>query len=52
MNFTMLMSIKMPTMVGILTFISRIITSECFKGRIFFQGFSFYELLEFHAQLS
>ena len=55
MNFTVLMSIKMPTMVGILTFISRINTaSECLKApKIFiFQGLSFYELLKFHVQLS
>ena len=49
-------NVKMPTItiVGILTFISTINTSEGLKARkIFnFQHFSFYELLKFHAQLS
>ena len=30
MNFILLMNIEMQTLVGILTFISRINTSECF----------------------
>ena len=45
----------MPTIVGILTFISKInTTSGSFKARNFFtlQHFSFYEQLLFHAQLS
>ena len=46
----------MPTIVGILTFISMINTpSKSLKIRnifIFFQYFSFYEQLKFHAQLS
>ena len=44
MEFILLINIKMPTTVGILTFISRInITSESFKAEnIFvFQGFNF-----------
>ena len=51
----MLINVKMPTMVGILTFISLIHTrSESLKARkVFtFQYFSFYEQLKFHAQLS
>ena len=45
----------MPTIVGILTFISRINTTyERLKARIFFicRYFSFDEQLNFHAQLS
>ena len=45
----------MPTIVGILTFISMInTTSERFKARDFFicLYFSFYEQLKFRAQLS
>ena len=45
----------MPTIVGILTFISMINkTSESSKERqiFIFQHFSFYEQLKFHAQLS
>ena len=47
--------IKMPTMVGILTFISMInTTSERLKPRNFFKCgyFSFNEQLKFRAQLS
>ena len=45
----------MPTIVGILTFISMInTTSESLKARkiCIFQHFSFCEQLKFHAQLS
>ena len=54
MKFILLINVKMPTIVGILTFISRINTaSKNFKARkIFnFQHFSFYEQLKFHAHL-
>ena len=46
---------KMPTIVGILRFISMInTTSERLKAKYFFicRYFSFYELLKFRAQLS
>ena len=49
------MNVKMPTIVGILTFISRINTSsESLKARntYIFQRFSFYEQLKFYAQSS
>ena len=55
MKFIMLINVKMPIIVGILTFISMInTTSESFKARTIFsfQHFSFYEQLKFHAQLS
>ena len=55
MKFIMLISVKMPTMVGIFTFISMInTTSERLKARNFFicRYFSFYEQLKFCAQLS
>ena len=51
----MLINVKMPTIVGILTFISMIHTTfKSFESIIFiiFQHFSFYEQLKFHAQLS
>ena len=51
----MLINVKMPTIVGILTFISMINTvNESLKARkvITFQLFSFYAQLKFHAQLS
>ena len=54
-EFIMLINIKMPTIVGILTFISMInASSDSLKARIvlIFQQFSFYEQLNFHAQLS
>ena len=54
-KFILLINVKMPTIVGILTFISMInTTSERLKARNFFicQYFSFYEQLKFHAQLS
>ena len=52
MKFIMLINVKMPTFVGILTFISLINTaSECLKGiKVFIvQDFSFYKQLKFHA---
>ena len=55
MKFIMLIHAKMPTIVGILTFISMIDTmsERCKARKIFiFQCFSFYEQLIFHAQLS
>ena len=55
MKFILLINFKMPTIVGILTFISMINTvSERLKARNFFicQYFSFYEQLKFRAQLS
>ena len=48
-------NVKMPTIVGILTFISMInTTSEILKARNFFicRYCSFYEKLKFRAQLS
>ena len=54
-KFILLINVKMPTIVGILTFISKInAASERLKARNFFicQHFSFYEPLKFHAQLS
>ena len=54
-KFILLINVKMPTIVGILTFISRINTaSESFKARkiFIFQHFTFYEQLKFHVQLS
>ena len=50
----LLIIVKMPTIVGILTFISRInTTSKRLKARNFLicWYFSFYEQLKFHAQL-
>ena len=51
----MLINVKMPTIVGILTFISWISTAcEGFKERniVIFHRLTFYEHLKFHAQLS
>ena len=48
LKFIMLINVKMPTIVGILTFISMINkTSESLKARkvLIFQHFSFYEQL-------
>ena len=48
----MLINAKMPTIVGILIFMSLINTTpERLKGRkvFVFQHFRFYELLKFHA---
>ena len=57
MKFILLTNVKMPTIVGILTFrpISRIdTTSESFKTRTIFisHQFTFYEHLKVHVQLS
>ena len=55
MKFTMFKNVKMPTIVGILTFISMInTTSERLKARNFliYWYFSLYEQLKFRAQLS
>ena len=54
-KFILLINGKMPTIVGILTFISMInTTTERLKARHFFicQYFSVYELSKFRAQLS
>ena len=54
-KFILLKNVKMPTIVGILTFISMInTTSERLKARNFVicRYFSFYEQLKFRAQLS
>ena len=54
-KFILLINVKMPTIVGILTFISMInTTSERLKARNFFicPYFSFYKQLKFLAQLS
>ena len=54
-KFIPLINVKMPIIVGILTFICMInTTSERLKARNFFicPYFSFYEQLKFHAQLS
>ena len=54
MKFIMFINIKMPTIVGILIFISIIYTSESLKVRkvFIFQNFSFYEQVKFHVPLS
>ena len=54
-KFILLINVKMPTIVGILTFIGMInTTSEKLKARNFFicRYFSFYEQLKFRAQMS
>ena len=54
MKFIMLINVKMPTIVGILSFISMIYTtSERLKARNFFicRYFSFYKQLKFRAHL-
>ena len=54
-KFILLINVKMPTIVGILTFISMINTIfERLKARHFFicRYFSFYEQLKFRAQLN
>ena len=54
-KFILLISVKMPTIVGILTFISMINTTyESLKAINFFacRYFRFYEQLKFRAQLS
>ena len=55
MKFILLINVKMPIIVGILTLISRINTaSEIFKARKIYilQYFSFYEQSKVHGQLS
>ena len=55
MKLILLIKVKMPTIVGILTFISRINTTlESDKARniVIFQHFTCYEQFKFHAQLS
>ena len=50
----MLINVKMPTLIGILTFISiiNITTGSKKASKVFiFQHFSFSEQLNFHAQL-
>ena len=52
-KFILLINVKMPTIVGILTFISTInTTSERLKARNFFicRYFSFYKMQKFRAQ--
>ena len=53
-KFILLINVKMTTIVGIITFISRINTSESLKQEVVysFQHFSFYKQLKYHAQLS
>ena len=54
-KFILLINVKMPIIVGILTFISMINTTlRDLKQETFFicGYFSFYEQLKFHAQLS
>ena len=54
-KFILLINVKMPTIVGILTFISmKNTTSERLKARNFFNCgyFSFYKQFQFRAQLS
>ena len=54
-KFNLLINVKMPTIVDILTFISMInTTSERLKARDFFicRYLGFYEQLKFRAQLS
>ena len=55
MKFILLINVKMPTIVRILIFISRINTSyESLKARntCLFQRFTFSEQLKFHPQFS
>ena len=55
MNFILLINVKKPTRVSILTFMSRINTTHVTykrKDLSTFQHFSFYEQLKVHAQLS
>ena len=54
-KFIMLMNVKMPTIVGILTFFRMInATSQSLKARkvLIFQHLSFCEQLKYHTQLS
>ena len=55
LKFILLINVKMPTIVGILTFISRINFQILRYEPVFstnFDYFSIYEQLKFHAQLS
>ena len=55
MNFIMVINVKMPTIVGILIFMSMINTTfEHLKAmKVFiFKHFRFYDNLKFYAQLS
>ena len=53
MKIIMLKNVKMPTIIGILTFISMINTSESLKARsLVFNILVFYDQMKFHAQLS
>ena len=55
LKFILLINVKMPTIVGILTFMSRInYKFLSFEPEFFnnFDYFSIYEQLKFHAQLS
>ena len=54
LKFITLVNVKMPTIVGILTFISMINTKFMFKARniFIFWYFSFCEQVKFRAQLS
>ena len=55
LKFILLINVKMPTIVGILTFISRI-NYRLWRSKpsisIYFGLFGIYEQLKFHAQLS
>ena len=53
MAFIQLINVKMPTIVGILTFISRInTTSKSFKARKKLHHYAFYEHLKFCVRMS
>ena len=55
LKFILLINVKMPTVVGILTFISRInyrLSLSKPEISIYLGYISIYELLKFHAQLS
>ena len=55
MKFIMFINVKMPTIFGILIFMSMVnTTSEHLKAseRFIFKHYRFYEHLKFHAQLS
>ena len=54
LKFILLIKVKMPTTVGILTFISMIYDMPCLykpEISIYLGYFSIYEQLKFHAQL-
>ena len=55
LKFILLINVKMPTIIGILTFMSRInywFLSFETEFSTFFDYFNIYEQLKFHAQLS